>query len=81
MEGKQACEVKSEEPKGHIIETTNASLGPPRPEPLRQFTRGLLSRTKSRANQPEEIRPEPTPETQSVLPKTELPDVGVGIPL
>lgn len=75
MEEKQAAQKTSENPKRPTIDVAPASLAPSRPEPTRQGTQGLrdmLGRTKSKSNEPEDIRPEPTVEAPVVPLKTEL---------
>lgn len=82
MEEKQAAEKTSEVVKRPNADVTPASLAPPRPEPARQGTQGLLAMlgiAKSRPNQPDEIRPEPTVEAPAIPSKTELTDQRVGI--
>jgi hypothetical protein len=73
MENTQVSEKTSEDVKRPAVDVAPASLGPPPLEPIRQNTqglRGLLARTKSKSNQPEDIRPDPTAEVPVVSSKT-----------
>lgn len=81
MEEKQISGKTSDDLKRHTIASTPASHAPPRLEPTRQNTpglRGLLARTKSVSNQPDDIRADATTEVPVALSKTELKDQRVG---
>lgn len=81
MEEKPAAEKTSEDLKRPTVDVTTASLAPPRPEPPRpspQGRWGIPGSTKSKSNQPEDVRPDTILEVPAVPLKTEAKDHLVG---